>query len=188
MTAGQYVVPWLNFSCSGSITAWEFAASVQDESTPFKRVILQLWQPLPSNINPTSASEFSLVHEVTLTTSIAGRFNQEMPFRIDLTQPLPVSSGNVLGFSVLNSEIGVRFAAVTASGMADRVIYSRQPRGGSRDSERDESDSDEGSSYNRDERTLFRISSNVNTITPYSPAMTIDFSTGNSLQGMDPSI
>ena len=180
LNTGQYVVPWLNFSCSGSITAWEFAASVQDDETPWKQVILQLWQPLPSNINPSSSSEFSLVRAVVLSTSIDGTFNRESAIRIDLSQPLPVSSGNVLGFSVLNSERGLRFAAVTASGMADRVFYSRLPGGGSGGGEREDRDAEEGSSYNRDD--LFRIDSNVYNIPTYSPAMTIDFITGTSLQ------
>ena len=191
LNEGQYVVPWLNFSCSGNITAWEFAASVQDRRMPDKQVILQLWQPLPNNINPTSPSQFAFITEVVLSTSVEGTFNQERPFSFDLTQPLPVQSGNVLGFSVLNPRTGVRFAAVTASAMEERLIYYRQTGGTSRRRGRERGDDGpeddlEDETEDSSEVTLFNINSNVNTIAgPHSPLMTIRFSTGNSAQGMN---
>ena len=190
LNEGQYVVPWLNFSCSGNITAWEFVASVQDRRMPDKQVILQLWQPLPNNINPTSPSQFAFITEVVLSTSVEGTFNQERPFSFDLTQPLPVQSGNVLGFSVLNPRTGVTFAAVSASAMEERLIYYRQTgrtsrrRGRQRGDDGPEDDL-EDETEDSSEVTLFNINPNVNTISPYSPIMTIKFSTGNSTQCMD---
>ena len=187
LNEGQYVVPWLNFSCSGNITAWEFAASVQDDRIPDKQVILQLWQPLPNNINPTPPSQFVFITEVVLSTSVEGTFNQERPFSFDLTQPLPVQSGNVLGFSVLNPTTGVRFAAVTASAMEERLIYYRQTGGTSRRRGRERGDDGpeddlEDETEDSSEVTLFNINSNVgNIISSYSPVMTIKFSAGNSM-------
>ena len=187
LNEGQYVVPWLNFSCSGTITAWEFSASVQDDRMPDKQVILQLWHPLPNNINPTSPSQFTFVDEVVLSTSVEGMFNRERPFSFDLSQPLPFHSGDVLGFSVLNTVTGVRFAAVRASGMAEGGIYSRQTGGAVRGDE--EEDEDEDRRENTIEVTLFDVNSGVETLLSYSPAMTVRFSTGtyilyNSSQGI----
>lgn len=177
LNEGQYVVPWLNFSCSGTITAWEFSASVQDDSMPDKQVILQLWHPLPNNINPTSPSQFTFVSEVVLSTSVERRFNRERPFSFDLSQPLPFHSGDVFGFSVLNTVTGVRFAAVPASGMAEGVIYSRLTSGAIRGDDDDDDDA-EDRRENSVEVTLFDVNSDVDILLSYSPAMTIRFSTG----------
>lgn len=188
---GQYVVPWLNFSCSGNITAWEFAASVQDGRMQGRRmrdkqVILQLWKPLPSSINPTSPSQFTLVTRVTLSTRVDG--NERTSFSLNLPQPLPFQSGDALGFSILNT--GLRIAAVTANGMAERVIYSSQTGGGGRGRGRGgnskEDDAEEGRSEgSTSEVTFFDINTVVNPLSAHSPAMTIKFNTGNSTQGID---
>ena len=172
LNEGQYVVPWLNFSCSGNITAWEFSASVQNDRMRDKQVILQLWHPLPNDINPTSPSQFTFVTEVVLSTSIERRMNRERPFSFDLSHPLPFHSGDVLGFSVLNPVTGVRFAAVTASGLAEGGIYSRQTGDAIR--------GDDGAirMENNVEVTLFDVNSGVETLLSYSPAMTVRFSTG----------
>ena len=143
---------------------------------PDKQVILQLWHPLPNNINPTSPSQFTFVTEVVLSTSIERRFNGERPFSFDLSQPLPFHSGDVLGFSVLNPVTGVRLAAVRASGMAEGGIYSRQTGGAVRGDEED--DEVEDRRENNVEVTLFDINSGVVTLLSYSPAMTVRFSTG----------
>ena len=180
MNEGQYVVPWLNFSCSGNITAWEFSASVPNDRMPDKQVILQLWHPLPNNINPTSPSQFTFVTEVVLSTSIERRFNGERPFSFDLSQPLPFHSGDVLGFSVLNPVTGVRLAAVRARGMAEGGIYSRQTGGAVRGDDDDDDDDDEVEDRreNNVEVTIFDVNSGVETLVSYSPAMTVRFSTG----------
>lgn len=191
---GQYVVPWLNFSCSGNITAWEFAA-VQDGRMRGgrmrdKQVILQLWEPLPSSINPTSPSQFTLVTSVMLSTRVDG--NERTSFSFDLPQPLPFQSGDALGFSILNTGLGI--AAVTANGMAERVIYSSQTggggRGGGRGGNSKDDDEEEGRSEGSTcEVTCFDISTTVvSPLSAYSPAMTIKFNTGNSSQGIDRSI
>jgi len=156
---------------------------------PDKQVILQLWHPLPNNINPTSPSQFTFVTEVVLSTSVEGTFNRERPFSFDLSQPLPFHSGDVLGFSVLNTVTGVRFAAVTASGMAEGGVYSRRTGGAIRG---DDDDDEVGSGDRREnnvEATLFDVNSDVDTLLSYSPAMTVRFTTGtyilyNSSQGI----
>ena len=163
---------------------------MQGERMRDKQVILQLWKPLPSSINPTSPSQFTLVAEVSLSVVLSTRVdrNERTSFSFDLSQPLPFQSGDALGFSILNN--GLRFAAVTANGMAERVIYSSQTGGGGRGRDcgenskegDEEEDSSEGSTS---EVTFFDISTVVSPLSAYSPAMTIKFSTGNSTQGID---
>ena len=103
-------------------------------------------------------------------------FNRERPFSFDFSQPLPFHSGDVLGFSVLNTVTGVRFAAVTASGLAEGGIYSRQTGGAVRGD--DDDDDVEDRRENNVEVTLFDVNSGVDTLLSYSPAMTVRFSTG----------
>ena len=81
----QVLVPGMNFSCSGRVVAWVFAAHWVGESDSLTE--LQIWRPREDG-------SFAKVGNTTITTEE----DESQLYRYPLSLPLVFQAGDVLGF------------------------------------------------------------------------------------------
>jgi hypothetical protein len=141
------IVPYMNFSCEGTITEIEFAASHINQPEQMGTVHFEVWRPASSSAGTTYL--YSRITSTLYSTMLDGKITTAKA-----NATMSVSSGDILGYFISNS---ATLNVLTTSRPDDFSVY--RLKGGSSTS------------------TIADVSNSYDSSSNYSPLVSVSFVT-----------